>query len=221
MGAVSWLFVNEMNGRKEGLMAFEVGPTKSSTDTGYAAAGSAHPPTFWQIVKNATVPTLAGYEVSLGMIGMTSSIYFLACAALNSFITSTAVALDTSLPFLSTTGLAWSFYLLAIVAGLLLSHRKQSGKNLSIIVHVIQIPVVAIGGIKYAVSLSGISWPFVVAYKAKELSVAFLFSNGPPEFFNKFGSHAYFFMYPSDMSVVGVNILAIILVVLFAKVQIR
>jgi hypothetical protein len=202
------------------MMAFEAGQTKSSTDGGYAAARTARPPTLWRIFKSATVPTLAGYEVSLGVIGIISSIYALAAAWLNLLLSSTDVALHMSLDFLVTTGIGSVFYALAIVAGVLLSNRKQSGKNLSIIVHAVQIPVFVIGGTRYLVSLSGTSWLFLAAYKAHELSAGFFFSSGAPEFFNK-SSNEYFFSYPSDMSVAGVNILAIILLVLFAKVQIR
>ena len=212
-------------------MAFETGPTKSSTDGGYAAAGTTRPPTLWQIFKNATVPTLAGYEVSLGVIGIISSIYALAATVLSSLFSSTNVPLDMSSDFLSTIGLSTTgvstaglavvFYALVIVAGLLLSNRKQSGKNLSIIVHAIQIPVFAIGGIRYLVSLSGTSWLLLAGYKAHELSVGFFFSSGASEFFNKLRSHEEFFSFPSGLSVVGINILAIILLILFAKIQIR
>lgn len=202
-------------------MAFEVGPTKSSTDGRYAAAGTTHPPTLWQIFKNATVPTLAGYEVSLGIIGIISSIYALAYPALNSLLASTDVSLDMGVDFLSTTIPILVFYLLAIVAGLSLSHRKQSGKTLSIVVHAIQIPVFAVGGVKYVVSLSGTSWLFLAGYKAQQLSIGFFLSSAAPEFFTKLHSDEYFFSYPHGMSVVGINILAIILVIMFAKVQIR
>jgi hypothetical protein len=158
---------------------------------------------------------LAGYEVSFGIIGIIIAVGYFARAVLKSLVAPDH-ALEMS--FLLTTGLDCLFYIVAIVAGVLLSHRKQSGKTLSILIHAMQVPVFTLWGISHLVSLSGTGWVGFISSTEHATTYAFTHVSASPQFFV---NHPLAFIYdPVGASVVGVDVVAIVLLVLFMRVRI-
>ncbi len=104
--------------------------------------------------------------------------------------------------------LAIVFYFLAVLAGILLFRMKKIGKSISIVLHVLQIPVFIVASVKYLVSL-GLS--LTVYFTAAEKAIGFDFFVGP-----KFSLGIGY-----DGFMLGINIFAIILLILFAKVQVQ
>ena len=106
--------------------------------------------------------------------------------------------------------LAIVFYSLSILAGILLFQMKQIGKSISIILHALQIPVFIVAGVEYLISL-GLSLPIYFTLVGKTIGFKFNLFIGP-QFSLAIGS---------DGFMLGLNVFAIILLILFMKVQVQ
>ena len=106
--------------------------------------------------------------------------------------------------------LAIVFYSLSVLAGILLFQMKKIGKSISIVLHALQIPVFIVAGIEYLVSL-GLSLSVYFTVVGKTIGFKFNLFIGP-KFSLAIGS---------DGFMLGLNIFAIILLILFAKVQVQ
>ena len=147
---------------------------------------------------------LSVYEVVFGIAGIGMTLFLLGPKVLAEQGASGGLYVALACIF----ALAIAFYSLSVLAGILLFQMKKIGKSISIVLHVLQIPVFIVAGVKYLVSLGlSLSVYFMVAEKA----IGFKFFVGP-QFSLGIGY---------DGLMLGINIFAIILLILFAKVQVN
>ena len=147
---------------------------------------------------------LSIYQVGFGVVG----IGMLAFLVLPQILSASAkITPDTQSNFLFAVGVfvfALIFYILAILAGILLWRKFRAGKTLCILLEIIQVPVFIVAGVQYYFSL-GLSLNVYMALVNASSVFRLQFFPGP---------QASFSIGESTGFLVGLNISAIILLTL-------
>ncbi|MEK7479884.1 MAG: hypothetical protein AAB665_01195 [Patescibacteria group bacterium] len=146
---------------------------------------------------------LSIYEVLFGVVGVGMTLFILGPILLAGIAGS-----EFSIVALCIFLLAIVFYVVSVIAGVLLYLNKALGKTLSIVMHILQVPVFTVGGITYFISL-GLNIPVIAGATANGFSFGLRFFFGP-QFSLSFGENGF---------LAGLNIAAVILVVLFSSTR--
>ena len=151
------------------------------------------------------------YEIIAGIIGM--GVVFFAGGIASIFLSTASSVIQGQ-----ATQYAWLllvliflslvFYVLAIVAGILLFRGKKGGKGLSIILHTLQFPIFTIGNVSYFLSL-GLNFIVIFREIGSHISFNFRLFAGP-QFSLSLGE--------SSGLLFGLNFAAIILFILFWRI---
>jgi hypothetical protein len=152
---------------------------------------------------------LSVYQVAFGIVG----IGMLAFLVLPQILSASAsITSDTQGNFLFALGVyafALVFYVLAILAGVLLWRKHRAGKTLSIVLEIIQIPVFIVAGIQYYFSL-GLSLNVYMALINANAVFRLQFFPGP---------QASFSIGESTGFLLGLNVSAVLLLILFLRLK--
>lgn len=148
------------------------------------------------------IKVLSLYEILFGLVGLGTMILF---AGPETVMQSTSPLFPILLGIFSTSVL---FYALAVLAGILLWKMRKSGKILSIVIQALQTPIFAVTGLNYLVNL-GLGVPLYLGSTGTGISFGLNFLLGPQ--FN--------LGYGNDGFLLGVNITAILLLILFTRIK--
>jgi len=151
---------------------------------------------------------LSLYEIVFGIIGIGMLALFSVPQMLALRADVTAENQSTFFLLIGVCVAVLIFYILAILAGTLLFLKRRSGKILSIILEIVQIPVVILGGVKFYLSL-GLTLMTYLTFADAATGFRLKFILGPQ----------FSFSTGEVGLLLGVNVGAIILLVLFMMLK--
>lgn len=144
---------------------------------------------------------LSLYEIIFGFLGVGMVFYVLGPILINLPSSSFGAVFTLFV-------IALLFYVLAIFAGISLFGGHTIGKNLSVVLHILQIPIFTIAGVKYFIALGA---PFVVYISLGERSAGAAF--------NFFFGNQFEFSTDASGTMLGANITALIVLILLLRIR--